>query len=116
MKETLIKHCKHHGQVPHVEAVDGRFRCKPCRVDAVQRRRAKIKKLAVEYLGGCCVVCGYSRYLGALEFHHRNPNEKDFEINSSLGWDKISVELDKCDLLCANCHREVHNDLRSIKD
>jgi 5-methylcytosine-specific restriction endonuclease McrA len=65
----------------------------------------------VEYLGGCCSACGYDKCLNALEFHHINPDEKEFSISksSSLTLDAIKSELDKCVLLCSNCHREVHN-------
>lgn len=55
--------------------------------------------------------CGYNRYPGALEFHHRDPKEKDFTISSRahLTFDeRVKQELDKCDLLCSNCHRERH--------
>jgi hypothetical protein len=72
------------------------------------RRRTKLK--AVEYKGGKCVRCGYNKCISALEFHHRDPSKKDFGIAKSgncVAWEKILVELDKCDLLCANCHREI---------
>lgn len=63
--------------------------------------------------GGKCEKCGYDKNIAALEFHHKNPDEKEFQIdmrhfsNSSL--EKLQTELDKCILLCANCHREEHN-------
>lgn len=74
------------------------------------QRWIKRKKLAVEYLGGKCISCGYNKYYGALEFHHRDPAEKDYSwVKLRLrSWDSITTELDKCDLLCANCHREYH--------
>lgn len=72
------------------------------------------KKRAVEYKGGACESCGYSRSLAALEFHHRDPKEKDFKLSSPhvrQPWHKQKTELDKCSLLCANCHREKHEEL-----
>lgn len=76
----------------------------------MERQRA-LKRMAVDYKGGCCERCGYSRYLGALEFHHKDPSEKEFTIgsvkNKSIS-DEIKSELDKCMLVCANCHRELH--------
>jgi hypothetical protein len=77
---------------------------------AVSEGRRKIKLKAIEYLGGFCQKCGYDRCPDALEFHHRNPKEKDFHISNGnyRRWDRIQAELDKCDLLCANCHREYH--------
>lgn len=56
-----------------------------------------------------CANCGYSKFGGALEWHHKNSN-KEFNPSSALmrSWDKYLVEVNKCVLLCANCHREVH--------
>lgn len=56
-------------------------------------------------------MCGYSKCKEALDFHHVNPNEKDFNISGShsRSWEKIELELKKCVLLCANCHREIHS-------
>lgn len=70
--------------------------------------------MAIEYKGSCCGVCGYDRCNGALEFHHLDPNEKDFGISHkgyTRSWEKVKTELDKCVMLCANCHREVHTGL-----
>lgn len=83
---------------------------------AVLKRRRKIKQMAVEYKGGCCEKCGYNKYIGALEFHHLDPNEKDFGIGKSghcVAWEKVKKELDKCILVCSNCHREIHGELYS---
>lgn len=112
----MLKLCKTHGvETEHVKSVDGRMRCKPCRVDAVTRRRKKVKTMAIEYKGGKCERCGYDKYHEVLEFHHNDPSQKDFEISSknhAKAWDLVKLELDKCSLLCANCHREVHVELK----
>lgn len=76
-------------------------------------KQYKIRKLkAIEYKGGKCIKCGYSECIAALEFHHRDPTEKEVQWNQlrKRSWCKIIKELDKCDLLCANCHREEHFD------
>jgi len=75
------------------------------------QRWIKIKKKAIDYKGGSCVKCGYNKYYGALEFHHLDPSQKDVVWTKLRlrSWDKITKELDKCILLCANCHREEHN-------
>lgn len=71
------------------------------------------KHYLVQYKGGQCELCGYNKCEGALDFHHKNPQEKDIEIskwNFNYNQD-ISIflhEVDKCMLLCANCHREQH--------
>lgn len=61
-------------------------------------------------MGGQCMLCGYSRHQGVLEFHHIDPITKSFAVSGggfSRSWDSIVIELQKCVLLCANCHREV---------
>jgi hypothetical protein len=74
------------------------------------RKRTKLK--LIEYKGGKCEICGYSNCSRALEFHHINPNEKDFTISGkSLSFDKLKNEVDKCLLVCANCHCEIHDNL-----
>lgn len=79
----------------------------------VTRKRRELKSKAVEYLGGQCVHCGYKKSNRALEFHHTNPKEKDFTIGSGYikSWEKMQLELDKCILLCRNCHAEEHERL-----
>lgn len=74
------------------------------------------KKEAITYKGGCCAHCGYDKHYGALEFHHQNPSEKDVNWNKLRlrSWGKITNELDKCVLLCSNCHREEHHRLRQL--
>ena len=69
-----------------------------------------MKIAAVMYLGGQCKNCSYNKNITALEFHHVG-GDKDFSLSSSTHnkkWETIKAELDKCVLLCANCHREEH--------
>jgi len=80
-------------------------------IAAVRRRRKKIREMALEYKGDKCKRCGYSRCLEALEFHHTSSSRKDFSVSSkgyTRSWKRVKEELDKCILLCANCHREIH--------
>lgn len=68
--------------------------------------------MAVNYKGGKCIACGYHRDIKALDFHHLNGDTKDFGLSErgmTRSWEKIKSEIDKCILLCANCHREVHS-------
>ncbi len=79
-------------------------------IKAVAKRRRKIKLLAIAYKGGKCQVCGYDTYPGALDLHHLNSSTKSFGIGDkgyTRSWEKIKQELDKCILVCANCHREI---------
>lgn len=87
-------------------------------VETVTKWRRNVKQKAVDYMGGCCQVegCGYDKCNEALEFHHKDPNEKDFGIGANghtRSWVKIKIELDKCIMVCANCHREIHASLKS---
>lgn len=58
-----------------------------------------------------CVRCGF-HHPGAIQFHHRDPRQKDMEIYAAVrkGWGKerILQELEKCEPLCANCHFILH--------
>lgn len=86
-------------------------------IKAVVKRRKKVKAMAIEYKGGKCIGCGYNRYQGALELHHVNPSEKGFGIGDkgyTRSWAKVKAELDKCVLLCANCHREVASGIMQL--
>lgn len=81
---------------------------------AVSKRRKLLKEKAISYLGGKCINCGYSKCADALEFHHLDPTQKDFGISYkgiTRAWEKIQNELDKCILVCSNCHKEIHSDL-----
>ena len=90
--------------------------CKVCLNTVTVERLQKIKIDCIEYKGGACICCGYNKYFGALEFHHKNPKEKDFSISkTSLSFLKLKKELDKCVLVCSNCHREIHAGIIIIK-
>lgn len=84
--------------------------CKQCLSGYMTERHRKLKLQAVEYKGGACVICGYAKCVRALVFHHIDDKEKDFTIShdTSRSWEKIRRELDKCVLICSNCHGEVH--------
>lgn len=85
--------------------------CRACEASYRAERHRQLKKVCVEYLGGCCVKCKKKHHQTVFDFHHRNPNEKSFEISDKLHFgnmEKLIKELDKCDLLCANCHRLEH--------
>lgn len=92
--------------------------CWKCNAEGVSNHRKNLKIKAVEYLGGMCELCGYNKSMAALDFHHKDPAEKDFEISNkgiTVSWEKIQLELDKCMLVCSNCHREIHEQLISNK-
>lgn len=92
--------------------------CKTCTTQQTMKRQREFKFKCLEYKGGKCEFCDYSKCVSALEFHHVNPDEKDFSIShiKALKFDHVvKEELDKCILLCVNCHREEHERLYSLK-
>lgn len=110
----MIRTCKKHGETRfrNENKKDGNhWRCCKCGSEATQKRRDTLKQMAIQHLGGSCSVCGYSKCSAALDFHHKDPAQKDFAISAkghTRSWDKVKIELDKCVLVCANCHREIH--------
>ncbi|MCX6227341.1 MAG: HNH endonuclease signature motif containing protein [Bacteroidia bacterium] len=74
------------------------------------RFRNRQKERAVEHFGGKCQECGYSKCLAALTFHHIDPTTKKWSPSRimSYRWELVLKELEKCILLCANCHHEHH--------
>ncbi|MCB9810845.1 MAG: hypothetical protein H6779_00910 [Candidatus Nomurabacteria bacterium] len=84
---------------------------------AVSDRRRKLKEMAIEYGGGKCQICGYKKCKRALSFHHKDANKKDFGLSAkglTRSWNKIKKELDKCILVCANCHMELHDGITQL--
>lgn len=74
------------------------------------RRRRELRQRAVDFLGGKCEICGYTGTPVAFDFHHLDYREKDFNLSAKMtSWKAIEAELKKCVLLCARCHREVHD-------
>lgn len=74
-------------------------------------KRRIFKEKSVAYKGGACEACGYNKCLHALTFHHRDASIKEYNLSKIfhiLSWDEMKKELDKCHLLCSNCHYEVH--------
>jgi predicted HNH restriction endonuclease len=78
-----------------------------------RKRRLERKRQLVELLGGQCEICGYHKNDKALCFHHKNPKKKKFGLAGKniwmRSWETIVEEAAKCQLLCANCHTELHD-------
>jgi ribosomal protein S27AE len=105
------------------------YSCLPYEVDqtdAYRTRKRAVKRELLKYKGSECINCGYNEHEGSLQLHHRNPSEKEFAFSkvtlSHLGFSMSDLkrEADKCDVLCANCHAEVHfkngDDFDSIEE
>jgi transposase len=113
----LKRECRHHGLTDFWLEGRGAYRCMRCRQEAVGRRRRRVKEILVREAGGACVICGYDKWMGALEFHHVNPREKAFCLGSAgvtRALDRVREEARKCVLLCSNCHAEVEGGVRTL--
>lgn len=80
-----------------------------CSTCSVKKQRHKRRKWAIEKLGGKCIICGCDKHY-CLDFHHKNPSEKTFSLSSFWHYniEMLKKEIEKCELICANCHREIH--------
>ena len=109
--------CNRHLLSEHVLSgkIKQRWKCKKCDYLYVRRYLENLKTRAMKYGGGECQKCGYDKCWRALHFHHIDPLKKEFNIFEGRpghfkvrNWDKLKIEIDKCILLCANCHTELH--------
>jgi excisionase family DNA binding protein len=108
--DRRVEECALHGVTEFWLEARGIYRCLRCRSEAVSRRRRRMKEILVREAGGRCSICGYDRYLGALQFHHRDDASKEFGLGDrglTRSLDTVRAEAQKCVLLCANCHAEV---------
>lgn len=78
-------------------------------------RRKNLKKTLVEENGGKCCKCGYNKCLRALEFHHLDPSTKDFDFGQyrDCSLERARKEIQKCILVCSNCHMEIHDEIEN---
>jgi Helix-turn-helix domain len=107
---SIDRTCPRHGPAEFVIDSRGSFRGRRCRAEAVAKRRRRLKEILVEEAGGCCHICGYSRCVAALEFHHVDPATKKFGLATrglTRSLERCRKEASKCVLLCATCHAEV---------
>ena len=114
--DLSIKKCSWHLCIAILRGRQSKFCSVRCKEKFfVNRKRKALKLQAVEYKGGGCALCGYAKCVDALTFHH--VAEKDFGIaykGYTRSWDKVRMELDKCVLVCGNCHSEIHAGLATI--
>jgi hypothetical protein len=117
MGEKTFCECPLHGWTEFVRRAKSEYRCKRCRVEAVKRRRRKVKQILVDEAGGRCAICGYDRHPAALQFHHRDPTQKCFGLSLrglTRSIAELRAEAAKCTLLCGNCHAEVEAGFTSL--
>jgi transposase len=116
---TIERECSVHGLTTFIKySPTDHHRCEQCRKDRVVARRRRVKAMLVEEAGGACVLCGYDRYVGALQFHHLDPATKAFGLGVrgvARSLERCREEARKCVLLCANCHAEVEGGIASVR-
>lgn len=88
--------------------------------ERVKKWRRDTKERIIKIMGGQCQICSYNKSQTALELHHIDPTKKELSFASVRAnpkkWDDIFNELLKCILLCANCHREIHDGTTKLPD
>jgi len=113
----MNRFCKKHGLVKHLKRKDGIYRCASCASEWVVNNRKAKKERLVKLFGGKCTLCGYKTYVGALDFHHINPEEKEFTLSVKglcYSWTSILKEAKKCIIVCKNCHAEIGVGIKKI--
>jgi transposase-like protein len=113
----FIRECARHGWTAWVRTGPAGTAASSAEWRRSNARRRRVKEVLVTEAGGACRLCGYSRYAGALQFHHVDPAEKSFALSSrgvARSLAKARAEVSKCVLLCANCHAEVEAGLATI--
>jgi hypothetical protein len=90
--------------------------CINCTSDEAKERQKALKIAAIEYKGGKCKICQLIDDPCVYDFHHRDPQQKEygFGTKSHGTLEMHKAELDKCDLLCSNCHRKIHSSLGTV--
>lgn len=87
-----------------------------CGTCSTNIRRYRIKKKAVDYKGNKCIRCDWSGDISGFDFHHSDPTQKEFELSgkviAGMKWERVKLELDKCELLCSLCHRLEHSNYK----
>ena len=85
-----------------------KYICKSCWKKRTYGYKKEILKELKIARGGACEKCGYDKTLLALQWHHRDPKQKDPGYNKQMARARLEAEIGKCDLLCSNCHVEAH--------
>lgn len=125
---VVIQCCKSCGDNnPHSWLADSRretggyYRhiCVECHKLVMKTNWRTLKRMAIDFLGGECIKCGIRDDCYAIyDFHHKDINKKDFNIGDLFKgkyprqFEEIKTELEKCELLCSNCHRRLHQEER----
>jgi len=109
--------CRKHGLTEFTRRGKWR-RCIKCNREHTAAHRKKIKDALLSEFGEACVLCGYGKCKRNLHFHHVDKDGKCFGVmnRTVTSIPKLLQEARKCVLLCANCHGEVEDGIRTIPE
>lgn len=111
MADYLCKRCGETDPNNFYTSNGAKSKCKKCHTLEVHQTKRLLKDRAIEHMGGKCADCGITGSQWIFDFHHLDPAEKDFGWGEkrTTNWENLKKEIDKCVLLCANCHRTRHH-------
>jgi predicted HNH restriction endonuclease len=110
------EYCEKHGHTEFTYSSKYKIKCIKCQSVRKSLRKNRNRQELLKLHGSKCSVCSYDKCSSALQFHHIDPSEKEFEISeSAYSLEKQIAEAKKCVLLCANCHAEVENEILKSK-
>lgn len=108
--QHLCKRCGDRDSNNFYKTNGAKTKCKKCHTMETHYKQRQLKIKAIEYMGGKCIDCGLEGSPWVFDFHHRDPSQKEWSWGNkrTSSWTTLKEEIDKCDLLCANCHRTRH--------
>jgi hypothetical protein len=110
------EYCEKHGHTEFTYSSKYKIKCIKCQSVRKSLRKNRNRQELLKLHGSKCSVCSYDKCSSALQFHHIDPSEKEFEISeSAYSLENLIAEAKKCVLLCANCHAEVENEILKSK-
>lgn len=110
------EYCEKHGHTEFTYSSKYKIKCIKCQSVRKSLRKNRNRQELLKIHGSKCSVCSYDKCSSALQFHHIDPSEKEFEISeSAYSLENLIAEAKKCVLLCANCHAEVENEILKSK-
>lgn len=113
MNTKICTNCKEEKELSEFRIVKKKYyrgECKSCEAEYSKQKTNKKIKIINDYKKDGCVICGENRHPNVLDLHHIDPSKKDIFFNNKKGWSekRLIEELEKCIVLCSNCHRLVH--------
>jgi hypothetical protein len=110
LRGSCCKDCANLRSKEHYAKVKGDPELKEKYRQRINEQNRARKQQTIQYLGGCCSDCKGTFHDSVYDFHHVDMSSKEGNPSKFIAgsWDKAKTELDKCVLLCSNCHRLRH--------